>query len=366
MPLSTKKQVLFVGAHKDPTTAGHVGGQMFACDSLVQSSLAERIEWHLLDTTATTNKARSFLARLRFAIGRLWRFRQSLTQQSIDHVLIFSSDGFSFVEKGLMAKYAKRKGIPTILAPRSGFLHGQIENDKRMRSFAKSVMNAVDHIIMQGVSWQNFFHQHLGVPREKLVVIPNWIDASRYQNTNESRDPNTSKGLFLGWIEPNKGVADLLHAIHLMERPDAVWRIAGDGNSLTEMKELARSLGIDKQVKFLGWVDSDEKMRLLQESDFLVLPSYAEGLPNALLEAMASGLPCVVSAVGAVPDVVEDGKDGFLITPGDQDAIRENCLKLIDDFDLRREMGQRAAEKIEAHYSVPRAVDQFSQLFFPA
>jgi len=360
---NSKQTVLFVGAHQRPSDSGHVGGQMFACNSLVDSRLSEEVDWILLDTTASTNKKRSFSSRLANANKRFSSFKKIIRERDVDWVLIFTSSGFSFVEKGMMILHAKRKGVKAVLAPRSGYLKGEIQNKAWMRTFAKRVMSKADYIIMQGSSWQSFYGKNLKIGSSKLKVINNWINSEPYSGGNPQQSNQPLRAVFLGWVEPNKGIHDLLHVIADLKTTEVLWQIAGDGKSFEAMKTLAHELGIENQVKFLGWVKGEEKIDLLTSSDFFLLPSYNEGLPNALLEAMASGLACVATRVGAIPDVIEDGVDGILIEAGDRKGLELACQNLIADSKKRIQMGEKAQNKIQKQYSIERASSKFAQLF---
>lgn len=360
---SAKQNVLFVGAHQRPSDFGHVGGQMFACNSLVDSNLSETVNWILLDTTASTNKKRSFLSRMSNARKRYKIFKKIIRRQKVDWVLIFTSSGFSFIEKGLMILYARSKNIKAVLAPRSGYLRGEIEQKAWMRTFAKRVMSRANYIIMQGHSWQSFYGKNLNVPNSKLKVINNWINSKPYGGGDPQKSNHPLKAVFLGWVEPNKGIRDLLYVIAELKSDPVIWQIAGDGKAFEEMKRLATELGIENRVKFLGWVKGQAKIDLLTSSDFFLLPSYNEGLPNALLEAMASGLACIATHVGAIPDVIEEGIDGLLIEPGDRKALEIACRVLITDSEKRVLLGKKAQNKIQNQYSVERASSKFAELF---
>jgi len=113
------------------------------------------------------------------------------------------------------------------------------------------------------------------------------------------------------------------------------------------MKKLAAPLG--DRVRVLPWIDAHERDRLLAESDVFVLPSYAEGVPMSLLEAMAAGLPCITTPVGGIPDVFTHGAEGLLVTPGDASQLRAAMSTFITDESTRLAAGKRANESARAH-----------------
>ena len=105
------------------------------------------------------------------------------------------------------------------------------------------------------------------------------------------------------------------------------------------------------QIRLLGLVHGEEKQNALNEADCVALPSYAEGLPMALLEGMAAGLPAIATRVGSIPALVDDGVEGFLVSAGDVDALAERICRLARDPSLRRRMGQNARQRVERDFS---------------
>ena len=117
-----------------------------------------------------------------------------------------------------------------------------------------------------------------------------------------------------------------------------------------------RALGLAAQVEFLGWVAGEAKQAQLAQADVFVLPSYNEGLPVSLLEAMAYGVPVISTRVGGIPELVRDGIDGFLIEPGDRAALEDRLRRLAEDARLRQTMGDAARADIARRFDVARMV----------
>ena len=125
----------------------------------------------------------------------------------------------------------------------------------------------------------------------------------------------------------------------------------------------ALAAGLGNAVTFAGWVRGEEKLALLQEAALLALPSYAEGVPIAVLEAMAAGLPVVTTPVGGIPDLIADGRNGLLVQPGDVPALASAINRLLDDPALRGAMGDLNRQQVVAEYDVPRYVDRLLALY---
>jgi len=170
--------------------------------------------------------------------------------------------------------------------------------------------------------------------------------------------------LFLGRLGQRKGSYDLLNAAALIAatRPDLRLMMGGDGE-LEGVRERAAELGIADKVDLLGWVRGEEKERLLGDAVLYALPSYNEGLPVSVLEAMAAGLPILGTPVGGIPEALTDGVEGFLVEPGDVPALADRLERLLGDPKLARRMGEAARRKVEAAFSADAVVPQVEAMY---
>lgn len=350
--------VVFVGAFQEAAKDGAVGGSLFAARSLVASPLSDHVRWVLIDSTMRSVPPPPVAVRAVFAAQRLARFTYAVLRPSTDVVLIFTGSGFGFLEKGVMALIAGALGKPVLLSPRSGMMIEEVGRSRAYRWFVRSVLSRCDRIICQGESWRRFYQELTSLPPERLVSIPNWIDLAEYTSIRPSaRPPGPPVFLYLGWIETYKGALDLIRAVH-RRRADLAGAkviVCGRGNALPEARRLTEELGLAEIIEFRGWVLGEQKRAALAEADVLVLPSHLEGLPNALLEAMATGLAVIASRVGAIPDVVEDGVSGLLIDPGDVDALGEALARLAGDPEGRARMAEAAHRKIARDHDLDSA-----------
>ena len=207
-----KKNILFVGSFKNHGKDGTVGGQMFACNSLVNSGVSEYVNWILIDTTAKTNQKRSFLTRLIPAIIRITKSIYHILFSNVEIVMVFASSGYSFLEKGLIIKIGWLLNKKTIIAPRSGFLIEDINNNNKFKNKVKNILNKSTYIICQGTFWKDFFKNEFSLSDDKLKIINNWISVDEYDPIKK-RINSPVKILFLGWVTKNKGIYDLINAI---------------------------------------------------------------------------------------------------------------------------------------------------------
>ena len=170
--------------------------------------------------------------------------------------------------------------------------------------------------------------------------------------------------LFLGRLGERKGIYVLLDALaRVVERhPDVRLYCGGDGD-IDAARDAAKRFGVEDRVEFLGWVESSRRAELLATASVYVLPSFAEGLPMSLLEAMSAGLPVVTTPVGGIPEAITDGEEGLLVAPGDAVALSEAIARLLGDPGLRSAMGSRAREKFDSCFNVGVVLPQVGTIY---
>jgi glycosyltransferase involved in cell wall biosynthesis len=160
-----------------------------------------------------------------------------------------------------------------------------------------------------------------------------------------------------------KGIEYLLGAAVILEREFPTLRVemAGSGPQARELEQRVERLGLASRVKFLGWVD--DLRSVMEHWDVFVLPSLEEGFPIAALEAMAAGLPVVASAVGGVPELIEDGKTGWLVPPRDVEALASRVGLLLNDPERRQEMAAAAQARVRDQFSLAQMTESFGKLY---
>ena len=356
------KKVLFIGSFKEQGKDGTVGGQMFACKSLVKSKLSDSIDWVLIDTTAKTNKKRNILFRLIPALNRIIRSIYHILFSNIDVVMVFTSSSYSFLEKGLIIKIGNFFKKTTIIAPRSGFLIDEVKNNLNFKNKVKKILNQSSFIICQGTFWEDFFKNEFNISSDKLKVIPNWISVDSYYS-NKSKINSPLKILFLGWITKNKGIYDLISAVKEIKDKDFILEIGGNGDEFENLKIIIKKAQLNNKIKLLNWVYGEEKKQLLSQADIFVLPSYKEGMPNSLIEAMSSNTAVISTNVGGIPDLIKSGVNGILIEPGDVLALKNAISFYLDNTVKASVFAQKALEHVRVNNSVESVVDKFQQIF---
>jgi glycosyltransferase involved in cell wall biosynthesis len=365
----TPPRVLFVGAFP-PVDSGIYGGMVSSCATLMASSFSQRLAVTTLDTTQRSVPPPSVVVRLRDAVRRLRRFWTLLRTERPDSVLLFVAPGLSFLEKGLMVLMASRRGARAVLAPRGGKLMEEFDRIPLFRAFGHAVLGRCTAIVCQGPAWQRFLSHRMAVPAHRLPVIENWTASTTLLSIGSCRLPEHGEVglLFLGWLHAEKGVLELLDAYAALRRrrPDLRVRLtlAGNGAAAAAARAQVARAQI-AEVAFAGWVDGDEKLVLLANHAVFVLPSHYEGFPNALVESMAAGLAPVVTPVGAIPDVIEDGVNGLLVPVRDVAVLSVALERVVSDHALRERLGRAAQHDASERFGVERAADRLVALLTP-
>jgi glycosyltransferase involved in cell wall biosynthesis len=200
-----------------------------------------------------------------------------------------------------------------------------------------------------------------GVPRRKIAIVPNGLDLSRFRA--RALVPPLRRVITVANLRPEKGHDVLLDAARLVltRFPDARFELVGDGEERRRLVARADALGIASAVSFFG--HADEVAARLAHADISVLPSRSEAFPNAALEAMASGLPLVASAVGGLAELVDDRQTGLLTPAGHAPALAERLCELMADGALGVRLGRAAREVVEARFSFDRMTDGVERMY---
>lgn len=190
-------------------------------------------------------------------------------------------------------------------------------------------------------------------PGGRIEVVPNGVDIERFRPAEMPtvRDGGTLVVVAVARLVEIKGLQHLIAALARIPadmRSQIRLRLCGTGPYEGELRRQVREAGLDEQVEFAGLIAYDEIPRQLRQSDVFVLPSLQEGLPLSLLEAMASGLPVVATAVGGIPGVVKDGVNGLLVPAAAPAALRDALVRLLANPALRQRLGTAARRTAEA------------------
>lgn len=212
-----------------------------------------------------------------------------------------------------------------------------------------------------------------GFSPERIILIPNGVDTERFSPLSEIEADNFKEKLgysgkrfitFIGRLEPQKDVATLIMSWKkIKDKFPHLLLIVGDGSEMSVLKNLVKKLNIEDKVIFVGSVPSEKISLYHQISELFVLPSLSEGISNSLLESMACAKAIVATRIGGNCEVIEDGVNGILFTPRDNNELAMWLEILLNDSDRRRYLGRNARETILKNYSISLIVTRYVQLY---
>jgi len=357
MTSSTRSRVLLVGPLPPPR-----GGVSVWVESLMQSRLRSEYDIRVLDISRRrpfeqTNvlDAASVLAFLRQCLKLCWLI--SRLRPAVVHVMVTSSR-WGLLRDGALALLAWAMGRRLILHMHGASFEREYDRASRPRqAFMRFLFERPNLMLVLGEAWRSFFSTFL--PRERIRIVQTTLTVDFMRRLDGPQPTPSHNGppvlLFVGCLGRRKGAFDLIEAMKQVHarHPAARLRLAGPPEFPRELPALRSAIakaGLENVVEIVGECGPTDLMRELGQAQAFVLPSYEEGLPMSLLEAMAAGLPSVTTPVGAVAEVVKDGVDGLLVEPGDVDALAERLSALLGDPLLRKRLGSAARETALAEH----------------
>ncbi len=311
----------------------------------------------------------SGLQRGRFDCAVLWRLSSRLKR--FDPDILFSLDHRNAMLWGRLASLLARVPSRIVASHSTGLFGGK-------RSFTRldrALMGATDAVVALSETHARYLAGREGIAENKIRVIENGVDIDRFARV----DPAAADAvraqlgipggqrivLMVAALRPEKAHEALLESARILTRSISNIRfvIAGSGPREHHLRAMAERLGVSGQVQFLG--RRSDIPELLHMSDVLVLPSrpVVETLPLVVLEAMASGVPVIASAVGSIPEVVRDGDTGRLIPPADPERLADALAWVFDHEKEARVMAERARELVASRYTAARMVEGYVRLF---
>jgi phosphatidylinositol alpha-1,6-mannosyltransferase len=246
-------------------------------------------------------------------------------------------------------------------------LHG-IEAWRRLRPLDRTAAAGANRIVATTRYTARAFAEHNAIDSSRFRIIPLAIpEPGVCENANPIGKSTTFQVLAVGRLvasDAYKGFDMLISATHRVRSSGAqlALYIIGSGDDLPRLQAHATSLGLDGCVRFMGSVSDRELRDALSSSHVFAMPSRAEGFGIVYLEAMRYGCPCIAGNHGGVPELIEDGIDGFLVEYGNVEQLSDRLLTLYRNSDLRLSMGHRARHKIESEYLFPRMRDDWFNL----
>ncbi|WP_353931685.1 glycosyltransferase family 4 protein [Okeanomitos corallinicola TIOX110] len=298
----------------------------------------------------TTHAEGSIIHRIIIFIQAITKFLGQILTQKVDAIHIHLSDGGSLVRKAILVILSLPFHKPVIM-----HAHGA-EFEMKYQKFPQCLQKGLSYILQQcqgfivlSETWEKYYIDNLGLNPNRVFVLPNPTELPAQIPQRKNSHPVSL--VFCGRVGERKGAFDLITAFANLpedQKKSAQLTLAGDGE-IEKAQQLAAELKITEQVNFLGWINSQQREQILAKADIFILPSYNEGLPMAILEAMAWGLPIITTPVGGIPELVINQQNGLLVQPGNIQELSTAIALLIKDEKLRRDLGIIARNNVEPY-----------------
>ena len=299
-------------------------------------------------TTVDGNK----IKKLFFYIKSVFIFILRLvSDKKIKIVHICSSSEGSFYRKAVMLLISKAFGKKAIFHIHGSRFYNRVHFLRRF--CMKKALDISDSVLVLSKEWVVALK---GMTNNKNIkMIPNAIDTSSFKIMRLGKGSHNQNILAVSKLTKQKGTYDILDIVPLVakEIPGVKFYFAGDGE-LEKVKALCKARGIENNVVLLGWLDRDRLLEIFKDTAIFILPSYQECFPVSILEAMAAGLPVISTRAGGIPEMIEDGVNGFLVEPGKTQELYKKIMELVKDKNLCNRMAENNIEKVESLFGLAR------------
>jgi glycosyltransferase involved in cell wall biosynthesis len=207
--------------------------------------------------------------------------------------------------------------------------------------------------LLDEAGWKRFQHK-------TTFAHQHFIDFSRFRLIKQVNDRQNIVG-YVGRLSEEKGILNLIKAIPFVFKEKNIQLVVcGEGNLMHVIRNLVK--GLENNVKFTGWIHHQDLPQFLNEMRLLIMPSFTEGLPNVILEAMACGTPVLVTPVGAIPDIVKDGETGFLLKSNEPKHIAEKVIELLNKPELLEGVSINAYNFVRANFSFEKTLESWRRI----
>lgn len=363
MKQHSKPRVIYVACPWTP-----VGGGMFkVADYLIQSQLpdavpeAQRATLEPLDTRGGGSAAASILV----LASALWKVLLGRLQGRVAGVHINMAERLSLFRKCVLLLWSRALGVPVVLHLHAAQLHHFYATlPAPVRAFVRWTFARATRCVVLGKAAQDFVVRELAVPQARVEIINNGVPEPSLPRQPLSAQGARARVFFLGNLSERKGVSDLLQALSLSEQAaqgkvDVVFAGGGDVDAYTAK---ARQLKIDGFTRFVGWADQKQAAQWMASSDVLVLPSYDEGLPLVILEALAYGVAVICTPVGEIPFNLKDGHEALFVPPGDTRALAAALDRVLGQPEFRHALERHGHALYQRGFSLSHFSDSIADV----
>ena len=365
---STRPRVLLSG-HLPPPA----GGIATYCQSLLSSSLGDKVDLCFVQTSSQTravdSRGRGTISNVVSAFIDCGRFARAVRDHRPHISHITTAHGLSFLKHSICVVIARIMGSRVLLHPHCSFQKLYIECPRWWRWLFRCVARLTEGILALSTEW-NQVSSFMDVT---VYQLPNAVDLGLYRAAGQENLARRSgngalRVLYVGYLSKAKGSLDLVEAAHkvLSEGGNVHFDLVGDSLTRGDREQLSERIHhahLGQRVRMHAPVFGPEKVVFFRKADVFIYPSYHEGMPMAVLEAMACALPIVATRVGGLPDLVTDEVNGLLVEPGRPDQLALAVQRLFKDEALRHRMMQKSYQFAVERYDVEQRVTQLVGIY---
>ena len=261
---------------------------------------------------------------------------------------------------GLSRKFGFWRKVPFVASQRGDY-HARY-GKFRLWLTEKFIYNTADTLLTNSTQIQRHLHQRY--PDKNIISIPNLLELPTEKWSQQHRDDTQEKLIVsVGRFASEKGHRYLIEALNLLNEQDFSWRCTflGDGELEAELRALATEYGLSEQIAFPGFCE--DVFSVLLTADVFVLPSLHESSPNALIEAMGIGMPCIASDVGGIVDLIESEKNGISIPPQDASSLAASLHRVLTEPDFASELGRNARATIQQKFDSAASIEKLEEVY---
>lgn len=344
------KKVLMVGPSRKMQ-----GGIATVVNSYYKVGIDNKVHIKYIETLVYGNRIKKINCFFKAILDILFSIRNS----DIMHIHMASRG--SFLRKSIIVLISKMFKKKTIIHMHGGEFMTFYNNEcnKIAQGYVRFILNKADKIISLSDSWKKNLSEIAN--SEKIIVVTNGVTIDKKQKEKEYKEKVV---LFLGRLGEKKGIFDLIDVIKeiIDEHKDSIFIIAGEGE-IDKVKSVCSNNNLDKNIQVVGWIDGTDKIEILKKATIYVLPSYNEGMPMSILEAMSYSIPVVSTYVGGIPEIINNGVDGLLLEPGNKEALKEKLLQVLNSESLRKSIGENAKIKIEKKFDLLKICNELIEIY---
>lgn len=304
-----------------------------------------------------TWKEGNLIQRLKVTLVSLLKFIKYMLVVNIDIIHIHMAQDGSFYRKSLIILIGKlfRKNI-LLHMHASQFDKFYFNSTNIAKSYIRFILKLPNKIVVLSEKWKEFYEK---ITDNEIIIVNNAVLIDKYNYNN-----NGNIISFMGRLCERKGIYDVLKIADkiLENHKDIKLYLCGDGD-IEKIKSIILEKGMSDKIIVTGWINDKDKEKILKNSIINILPSYNEGMPMAILETMAQGIPNISTDIGGIPNVIENYENGILIHPGDVDELLNSINYLLSNKEIRMDMSRKAYETIKYKFSIETYNNKFIGLY---